>query len=342
MDGKALPRMKVGVYLLATELDPFLEAAQEADRLDYQRVWVPDSQMLWRDVYLYMARGLQATSRISFGTGVTNPVTRHHTVTANAHATLAAMFPGRVILGIGRGDSSVRTLGLEPMPTSRFREVVRELRDLVRGDGVEMNRVEARIVWAEQKVPLMMSAIGPRNLELAGAVADIVQPQVGVHPNSVEWAIDHVRAGAEAAGRDPDDVEISIYCVMHVADDLCEAYDAARFAPSSAATSVAAVVRNNTNHGMPVQLVRSIASLGPSGEHDYYGGHLQADPDHDRYVSDEMVDDFALVGPPERCIERIRALAALGVSEVAVLFGGPTQIARVGTEIVPHLAALTE
>ena len=56
----------------------------------------------------------------------------------------------------------------------------------------------------------MMAATGPKNLRLAGALADIVMVYVGVDETSVRWAIEHVRAGAEEAGRDPDEVEISV------------------------------------------------------------------------------------------------------------------------------------
>src|SRR6185503_88620 len=60
-----------------------------------------------------------------------------------------------------------------------------------------------RIRWADEHVPIMLCATGPKNLRLAGALADIAMIYVGVHPASVRWAIDHVRAGAEEAGRDP-------------------------------------------------------------------------------------------------------------------------------------------
>ena len=70
----------------------------------------------------------------------------------------------------------------------------------------------------------MMPATGPKNLRLAGALADIVMLYVGVHPVSVRWAIEHVRAGAEEAGRDPDAVEIALLCAMWVGDDQEEAW----------------------------------------------------------------------------------------------------------------------
>ena len=86
---------------------------QAAERAGYERAWLVDGQMLWQDLYVYMTHALAATERIVVGSGVTNPLTRHPAVTASAHATLADLHPGRVVLGIGRGDNAVRTLGLE-------------------------------------------------------------------------------------------------------------------------------------------------------------------------------------------------------------------------------------
>ena len=53
----------------------------------------------------------------------------------------------------------------------------------------------------------MMSATGPKNLRLAGALADIVQLQVGTHPDAIRWALQYVREGAEEAERDLDEIE---------------------------------------------------------------------------------------------------------------------------------------
>ena len=152
--------------------------------------------MLWHDIYVYMAHALAATERIEVGTGVTNPLTRHPSVTASAHATLAQLHPDRVLLGIGRGDNAVRTLGLKPVPTAELAETVPRLRAWMAGDEAG----GARIRWANEQVPIMICATGPKNLRLAGALADIAMIYVGVSPAAVRWAIDHVRAGA-AGGR---------------------------------------------------------------------------------------------------------------------------------------------
>ena len=64
--------------------------------------------------------------------------------------------------------------------------------------------------------------------------------------------------------------------------------------------------------------------------------------EHNAWLTDELIDDYAILGPAERCLERIRELAALGVTEIssAYLNGRLDQMERVGREIVPALAGV--
>ena len=174
--------MKLGAHFLPEDLPVFLESVREADAVGYERAWLVDGQMLWHDIWIYLTHGLAATERLAFGTGVTNPLTRHFTVTASAAATLAVLYPGRMLLGLGRGDNAVRTLGLQPVPTRRLAEVVPKIRSLVAGRPIDLDGTEVRIRWANEDVPIMMSATGPKNLRVAGGLADIVMIYVGVNP----------------------------------------------------------------------------------------------------------------------------------------------------------------
>ena len=151
-----------------------------------------------------------------------------------------------MILGLGRGDNAIRTLGIDPVPTREYANVVPRFRQLMAGDMIEIDGSEARIRWAADDVPIMMAATGPRNLRVAGALADIVQVQVGVHPASIRWAIDLIHEGAEGAGRDPASVEISLICGMWVSDDLDQARRECRWATPSAANHIADVVSHST------------------------------------------------------------------------------------------------
>ena len=332
--------MKLGAHFLPEDLPVFLDSVRVADEVGYERAWLVDGHMLWQDLYVYMTHGLAATERIAFGPGVTNPLTRHFTVTASVAATLADLYPGRVLLGIGRGDNAVRTLGLQPVPTRRLVDVVPKVRQLVAGQSIDFEGADVRIRWADQDVPIMMAATGPKNLRVAGALADIVMVYVGVSPVSVRWAIDHVRAGAVEAGRDPDDVEIAVLCAMWVSDDQEQAWDACRWAPAACANHIEDVTRHNSEHGMPDDMTRLVEARD---EYDYYAGHLDSKAEHTAYLTGELIDDFAIAGPVERCLQKIRALAELGVGEVstAYLNGELEQMRRVGREILPAVGRLT-
>jgi alkanesulfonate monooxygenase SsuD/methylene tetrahydromethanopterin reductase-like flavin-dependent oxidoreductase (luciferase family) len=310
--------MKLGAYILPHGLDTFVASARVAEEAGWDRIWVVDGHMLYHDVYVYIAYGLGGTERVAFGTGVTNPMTRHYTVTASVAATLADLHPGRMILGIGRGDNAVRTLGRQPVPTTRLAAVVPKIRDLTRGAEVAVEGSEARIKWARTDVPIMMAATGPKNLRLAGSLADIVQIQVGVHPVAVRWAIDHVHEGARDAGRDPHGVEISLLCGLWVSDDLAAARQASRWAAPSAANHIEDVMRRNPEHGMPPELTRIVETRrSADADYDYYKDHGNAAAAEMDFLTDDLIDDFAIAGPASRCREKLAELEALGVGEVS-------------------------
>ena len=251
-------------------------------------------------------------------------------------ATLAQLHPGRVILGLGRGDNATRTLGIEPVPTSQLAEVVPMIRALMAGEAIDIDGTEARIRWAREHVPIMMAATGPRNLRVAGALADIVQMQVGVHPASIEWAIRQVREGAQGSGRDPADVEISIICGMWVDDDIDAARRACRWAPPSAANHIEDVMRRNPKHGMPAELTRVVELRRAHRESfDYYKDHGDSTANEMASLTPDLIDDFAIAGPADRCLAKIAELKTLGVAEIAAGFynGQLDQLDTVGDTI---------
>lgn len=347
--------MQLGAYFLPVEFGTYLPSVRAADAAGYSHAWIPDSVMIWEDPYVYMARGLAATERIVFGTAVTNPVTRHFSATAAAHATLAQMHPGRVVLGIGRGDSSIRTLGKRPARIEEMREILPDLRRLTEGEPIDLEGTAVRINWSRAEVPLMLGGSGPRTLRLAGAFADQVTIEVGAHPDSVEWAVGNIRRGAAEAGRDPAGVEIVALCGLWLGADRAEAREKTRWAPASAINLIAEVMHNSAEHGMPESLTKLVelrrelvpaTSSGPAagvpsldGSYDY-DEHCENDADHALWLPDELVDEFTLGGEAEELAARIAALGELGVSQVACAFlnGEEEQMARVGEELIPRLA----
>src|SRR5713226_526030 len=147
--------MKIGAHFLPEDFPLFMECVKTAEDAGYDRAWVVDSQMLWEDVWVYVTRALAATERIQVGVAVANPLTRHYTVSASAAATLAQLHPGRVILGLGRGDSAVRTLGLKQVATTKFAEIVPRVRALLAGEEVDTDAATIRLRWATgERVPI--------------------------------------------------------------------------------------------------------------------------------------------------------------------------------------------
>jgi alkanesulfonate monooxygenase SsuD/methylene tetrahydromethanopterin reductase-like flavin-dependent oxidoreductase (luciferase family) len=344
--------MKLGGYFLPVDYPIFIESVRQADANGFSNAWVCDSQMIWQDPYVYMARGLAATEHLIFGTAVTNPITRHFTVTASAHATLANLHPDRVVLGLGRGDSSIRTIGLRPAKVADMRQLVPELKRLLAGEAINHEGTEIRIPWAGARVPLMLGGTGPSTMRLAGAHADLVTLELGVDPQAIGWALENIRQGAAEAGRDPTEIEVVVLCGMWIADDLDEAREHCRWAPASAANHLSEVMHNNPAHGMPpvltelVERRRQLVGAGtglPSvdGSYDYYGGHCVNEADHARWIPSELIDGFALVGSANQVAARIVALRQLGISQVAPAFlnGQYEQMERIGRELVPLVAA---
>ena len=87
---------------------------------------------------------------------------------------------------------------------------------------------------------------------------------------------------------------------------------------------------------MPEEMTRLVVARD---SYDYYAGHLDSAAEHTSYLTGDLVDDFAIAGPAERCIEKIRGLGQLGVDEVstAYLNGRFEQMERVRETIVPAL-----
>ena len=328
----------IGSQFTCERFDECIASVQKAEEAGYSHAWFIDSQILWQDCVVYMTSALAATSRIVVGTAVTNPLTRHVTTTASTFATLAELHPGRLELGIGRGDSALRPMGLNPVKTAFLQESIPVLRDLMAGKHVTVNDTDVYFRWLERDagVPIMMSATGPKNLRLAGSLADRVMLYVGVDPTAVRWAIDHVRAGAEQAGRDPAALKFSLLTAMWVGDDQQAAWDACRWAPAACANHIADTIRRNPAHDMPEVMTRLAQSRD---EYDYYAGHLSSSADHTAYLTGALIDDFAIAGDARKVRAKVKELFALGVGEISCAYqnGAFDQMAAVGRDVITPL-----
>ena len=173
--------------------------ARDAERAGLDEVWFPDSQLLWRDVFAVAAVAAGATSRVTLGTAVTNVVTRHPAVVASAARTVAELAPGRFVLGVGVGDSAVAPVGLRPTTGAELRERLAIVRGLLAGTAVDFGGTTSRL-RDPVDVPIHLAASGPRNLRLAGELADGAILLSGVAPGPLAAATARVQEGRAPPG----------------------------------------------------------------------------------------------------------------------------------------------
>ena len=137
------------------------------------------------------------TDRLKMGHCVTNPGTREPTVTASSYATLHDISNGRMVMGIGRGDSARRVIGYKPVKMAEFEAALAMMKELMNGRPVEWNGKELELTWAQGRpdIPLYVAAYGPRALGVAGRVGDGVIIQLA-DPVIIQWIMDQARAAA--------------------------------------------------------------------------------------------------------------------------------------------------
>ncbi len=202
-------------------LDPerLARSCVEAEKAGFDRLWFPDSQLHAGDVFINLLTALRSTKRVHAGTLVVNPVTRHPSVLASSIATVDTYAPGRVMLGIASGDTSVWQVGLRPARLAELEVAVRTIRALLAGEGVDLGWTAPSRLDHPRGVPVIVACGGPQALRMAGRHADGVVMRVGADPALLQWAYEEFRAGAAAAGRDPATMFIALHFHTVITDN---------------------------------------------------------------------------------------------------------------------------
>jgi 5,10-methylenetetrahydromethanopterin reductase len=197
-----------------------IESCRAAEAAGFTRFWFPDSQLRTGDVFINLLTAAQHTSgHVSVGTMLVNPVTRHPSVMASSIATVDLYAPGRVMLGVGAGDTAVWQIGLRPARLRETERAVRMMRALLAGEGVDLGWTAPSRLLTPRPVPVIVAGSGPRTLRMAGRSADGVVIRIGTHPDLVQWGYDEFRAGALEAGRDPDALFVAGHFHTVITDD---------------------------------------------------------------------------------------------------------------------------
>jgi 5,10-methylenetetrahydromethanopterin reductase len=255
------------------------------------RVWVIDSQLAMKDVYAGLVIAALNTTRIGLGTGVTNAVTRHPSVTANAITAIGEISHGRAILGLGAGDSALYGIGLQPQKAAEVEAAVAYFRSSI------------------GSIPIYLAVSQERMCELAGRVADGAIVMGPAQPDMVRRQVEWIRG----AGR-----EVEVAFIAPTATDVDEL--------RSWASTQSRLLAHHKE--LPESLARFHAEIARSAESYDYAQHLSTRAEHSEAVSDDLVRALAVVGTPDECAARLRDIRSAGVDTLIFPLAGRGRLER--------------
>ncbi|MBM3596749.1 MAG: glucose-6-phosphate dehydrogenase (coenzyme-F420) [Alphaproteobacteria bacterium] len=235
--------IKIGYKASAEQFGPreLLDFACLAEQLDFDSVFVSDHFQPWRHTGGHAPSALAwlgalgaLTSRITMGTSVLTPTFRYHpSVVAQSFGTLGAMYPGRVILGVGSGEglNEVPATGIEwPEMKERFarlREAVQLIRKLWTDERHshegEYYKTKGATIYdrPDEMVPIYIAAAGPMVAKYVGRVADGFICTSGKNTTLyTETLLPNLAAGLEAAKRSADAIDRMIEVKVSFDTDL--------------------------------------------------------------------------------------------------------------------------
>jgi len=296
-----------------------VDLARQAETHGFDYVWTFDSHLLWQEPFVVFSQILAATRKVVVGPMATNPATRDWTVLASSFATLNEMYGNRTVCGIGRGDSAVRTLAGKPSNLATLRESIHVIRELANSRAVEHNGRTVQFPWSRgSALEVWVAAYGPLALKLTGEVGDGFILQCA-DPDVASWMIRTVRDAAEAAGRDPDAIRFCVAAPMYVGDGDSPAARAhmreqCRWFGGMVGNHVADIV---AKYGQGSSVPKALTDYIEGRQGYDYNEHGRAGNSHTRFVPDEIVERFCLLGSPREHVEKLQALRELGVTQFA-------------------------
>jgi len=221
--------VKIGYFAITDVWTPTgcLRQAIEAERMGFDSLWVEDHLIAMPGTtecnfaWTVMSSALQATKQVPFFTGVTAPIMRYHpAIVAQAFATMGAMYPGRVGIGVGTGEppNEMAIYGGEWPSNNTRLEMLEEALTIMNqlwtsdkpirfaGKYYTLNNA-VLLTRPKEKVPVYVSAIGPRAANLAGRLGDHMISLANNPQYVMEELLPALEAGARESGKDPNIME---------------------------------------------------------------------------------------------------------------------------------------
>ena len=323
--------LNLGYWGMGGDADNLL-LAQEADRLGYSVVW--NAEAYGSDSPTVLAWVAAQTSHIDVGSGVMQIPARTPTMTAMTAATLDTLSGGRFRLGLGVSGPQVSE-GWHGVPYAKPLARTREYVDIVR---MALSRQRVRYAGAtytlplpdgpgkalqltvhpvREQIPIYLAAIGPKNLELAGEIAD-GWLAVFFAPQFAHQQLGHLAAGRAKAGKTLEGFDVVPTVPLVVGEDIDACAEPVR---NYAALYVGGMGSREQNFYNDLAVRMGYAQEAADVQRRYlsrdYAGAAAA-------VPAQFVDSTSLLGPPKRIVERLSDFAEAGVTTLAVTAFGAT------------------
>lgn len=330
--------MRTGIVMTAR---PGVEQmAVRAEELGFHSFWVYDTPMVNGDPFVSLALCAQATSRIRLGIGVTSPALRSTPAAAAAVASLNAIAPGRIICGIGTGNTARRTLGMLPTTMAELESFTAAVQDLTAGrstDYREGERVRSvkflhvgPYVDTTSPVEFVIAAFGLKAAAIAGRRgAGVIS--FGLLDPGAWTAFDTTRREAAREAGQPEEVDSYVMTSLRVLDDGEDRHgDLARDTMGHIAMALLTFAADNPGFRETLEPEESAAvqrlldkrgtTATSSDRHDHlYRNYLgRIDPDDRELVLPSLVDKLGLIGKREELLDRIAGMERAGIDEIVI------------------------
>jgi 5,10-methylenetetrahydromethanopterin reductase len=272
-----------------------------------------------KDVFVTLAADALNTSTIKLGPCVSDPYSRIPAMLAVAIATLDELSGGRAVLALGAGGSGFAQMHLERKhPNQALRETVTMIRGLFGGESVNFEGKLFQLTNAQLRfevrpdIPILIATRSPRNLELAGEIADGAIIATYVAKPQLKFAVERVRAGAEKAGRRAEDVRLISWVYTSISDDDgSEAVENVRPFVTQALVNTSPEAYPEILAGFDQELPRFLERCRDNG-----AAGLDAAYQDRTYLTEDVIKRFSVAGTAEDCIAKIREITASGIDEI--------------------------
>jgi 5,10-methylenetetrahydromethanopterin reductase len=318
-------KVELGLTRAPTDVKGILEWIDLAEEVGADLIGLGDGQDLWTELFVTLSLAAARTRRAKLGAVVSNPLTRHPSVTAAALATLQIYTGGRIFHGIGTGLSALRNIGVQGAHVGELEQYVSAVRDLTAGRTATWQGQPLKLSWEPSPVPVWVGARGPKMLAMAGRSADGVIVGGGVTSGDVvKRLLVPVEAGATEAGRSLDELDVWWLTRVVVADSERQGIDMMR---DYLAGYAAHGFLNPTNRSeVPPDLLAKIEFME---QHYRWSEHLagQSAPGQishnaqlieDQGIKEWLANRFVITGPPDHCINKLQELIEAGATKLMI------------------------